>query len=127
MENAIFPSILETADVIPVFKKDNKTNKNNYQAISILPNISKIFERCMYQQISAYFEENIFSKYQCAFRKGCSAQHCFLLIIKKWKAFLYQEKSFIVFLADQSEVFDRLPQDILIAKLNSYGFEEFSF
>ena len=47
-----------------VFKKDNSTDRNNYRPISILPNISNIFERCMYQQISAYFEENISSKYQ---------------------------------------------------------------
>ena len=59
-----------------------------------------LFERCMYQQISAYFEDSIFSKYQCEFGKGHCAQHCLLAITEKWKAFLDQGKSFDTFLID---------------------------
>ena len=75
LENAIFPLILKTADAIPIFKKENRTDKSNYGPISILPNISNISERCMCQEISSYFEENIFSKYQCGFREIHIVQH----------------------------------------------------
>ena len=68
LENATIPSISKTGDAIPVFQKDNMTDKNNYRLISILPNVSKIFETCMYQEISGSFEENIFSKCQCGLR-----------------------------------------------------------
>ena len=59
-------------------------SKKNYRPISILPSISKIYERCLYDQKATYFEY-IFSRYQCGFRKGNSAQQCFLAMTKKWK------------------------------------------
>ena len=45
IENSIFPSDLKVADVTPDLKKKSKTSKDNYRPISILPNISKIYER----------------------------------------------------------------------------------
>ena len=40
----VFPNILKIANVIPTHKKDDKLNSNNYRPISLLSNISKIFE-----------------------------------------------------------------------------------
>ena len=57
IENSIFPSDLKVADVTPAFKKKSKTSKDNYRPISILPNISKIYERCLYNQMQAYFDD----------------------------------------------------------------------
>ena len=57
--------------------------------MSILPNISKVYERCLYDQLSAYFD-NIFSKLQCGFSKGYSAQHYLLVMTEKWKIKLDQ-------------------------------------
>ena len=51
IENSIFPSDLKVADVTPAFKKKSKTSKDNYRPISILLNIFKIYERCLYNQI----------------------------------------------------------------------------
>ena len=60
--------------ITPVFKKNDRTDKLNYRSVSILPNLSKVFERCIYKQLSAYFD-GILSKQQCGFRKGFNAQH----------------------------------------------------
>ena len=79
--NDEFPHCLKQADVIPVFKKEEKLDKPNYRPVSILPVISKIYERLMYDQMYKYFDE-IFSKFQCGFRKGFSTQHCLLYIQK---------------------------------------------
>ena len=79
-----FPDDLKEADVIPVYKKKSKLSKENYRPISILPNISKVYERCLYDQMSKYSETR-FSKFQCGFRKGYSAQHCLIAMIEKWK------------------------------------------
>ena len=65
-----FHNELKEADIVPVHKKKSK---GNYRPISILPNISKVYERCLYDQMSEFFG-NIFSKYQCGFRKGYSTQ-----------------------------------------------------
>ena len=69
IETSTFPEQLKYADVKPVFKKDSRTDQNNYRPISILPNISKIYERCINKQLEGYFEA-LLSKYQCGFRKA---------------------------------------------------------
>ena len=64
-----FHNELKEADIVPVHKKKSKFSKENYRPISILPNISKVYERCLYDQISNFLED-VFSKYQCGFCKG---------------------------------------------------------
>ena len=66
-----FPAFMKYANVIPVYKKDSKSSKENYRPISILPNVSKIFEKFMFKQM-AQFMDQYFSKFQCGFRKGYS-------------------------------------------------------
>ena len=51
-----------------LYKKDGRTEKSKYRPISILPNASKIYERCLYDQIYSYFDK-IFSSSQCGFVK----------------------------------------------------------
>ena len=68
-----FPSVLKQANITLVFKKGERECKNNYRAVSILSNVSKIFERITLRQISNYMD-SFFSKYQCGFRKGYSTQ-----------------------------------------------------
>ena len=69
------------------FTKKDKKDKNNYRPVSILFNISKLYERRMHQQINKYFE-SLLSEFQCGFRQGFSAQHCLLVVVEK------MEKSF---------------------------------
>ena len=64
-----FQNELKEADIVAVHKKKSKLPKENCRPVSILPNISKAYERCLYDQISDFFED-VFSKYQCGFRKG---------------------------------------------------------
>ena len=71
----IFPTSLKLGNIAPVFKKGPKNSKENYRPASILPNIPKIYERCLFKQMSNYIENN-FSKFQCGFRQGLRAQHC---------------------------------------------------
>ena len=63
-----------------------------------------------------------FSKYQCGFRKGFSAQHCLVSMLEKWKSATDNKKSFGAFLTDLSKAFDCLSHNLLIVKLNAYGF-----
>ena len=82
--NSDFPDPLKMADIIPIHKKDETTLKDNYRPVNILPSISKIFEKLMYEQISLYFE-NILSAFLCGFRKGFSTQHCFTVLLERWE------------------------------------------
>ena len=67
--------------------------------------------------MSEFFESSFFSKYQCGFRKGFSAQHCLVSMLEKWKSATDNKKLFGVLLTDLSKAFD-----LLTAKLNAYGF-----
>ena len=98
------PEDLKTAEVVPVHKKKKSTGKNNYRAVSILSNISKIYERSFYNQKYDSFD-SIFSKYQCGFRKGYSPQHCLLYKTEKIKQ-ARDNDVFAAVLADLTKTFD---------------------
>ena len=116
-----FPEILKHADIIPLYKKGKKHMKGNYRPVSILPNLSKIFEKCMFEQMSQFFE-NIFSKYQCGFRKGFITQQYLMEMLEKWKRSVDNSKMFGALLTDLSKAFDCFDHELLITKLNAYGF-----
>ena len=122
LEVGNFPCTIKLASVTPVYKKDNRPVKGNYRPVSILPSISKVFERCVYKQMFQFFE-GIISKYQCGFRKGHSAQHALISLLEKWRYSVDQGGMFGALLTDLSKAFDCLPHDIIIAKLNAYGFD----
>ena len=61
---------MKYVEVTILYKKDDKNEKKkNYDAISTLPNVSRVHERLVYNQLYPYFH-TIFSKFQYAFRKG---------------------------------------------------------
>ena len=78
---------MKYADVRPAFKKDDKTDKENDRPISILPNLSKVYERLMHNQMYPFFDQ-IVSKLQCGFHKGFSAEQCLIYMIEKWQTYL---------------------------------------
>ena len=82
MNKGEFPEIRKIAEVTPVYKKANSFEKDSYGPISILSNISKIFERIMHNQMNNFFINKLF-KCQCGFRKGLGTQHFLLLMIEK--------------------------------------------
>ena len=76
-ETCTFPEQLKYADVKPIFKKDSRTDKKNYRSIKILPNVSKIYERFLNNQLEEYFQA-LLCKYQCGFRKSYSVINALL-------------------------------------------------
>ena len=118
---SLFPSSLKNAVITPVHKKGTKTSKDHYRSVSILSNIAKIYEHFIFKQMSEYFK-SVLSKYQCSFRKGFGPQHCLLAMLEKWKLAVDNKRTFGALLTDLSKAFDYLPHDLLVAKLNSYGF-----
>ena len=116
-----FPNCLKLACITPLHKKGRKSNKENYRPFSILPTLSKILERILFEQISVYFNK-LLSDQQCGFRKGYSTQHCLLNLLEKWKNSVDKGKVFGALLTDLSKAFDCLDHELLTAKVNAYGF-----
>ena len=117
-----FATGMKYVDVTSIHKKDDKTEKTNYRP-SILPNLSKVYERLMYNQIFPYFDL-VFSKFQCGFWKGFNAQHCLVTMIQKWRKILDKGGETGAVLTDLSKTFDCIDHNLLMAKLNAYGFEK---
>ena len=67
-----FPDELKHAHVIAVHKKNEKCNKTNNRSVSILTNISNIYEKLLYDQLSKYFD-SLLATNQCGFRKDFSS------------------------------------------------------
>ena len=103
-------------------RKKSKLSKENYRPISIFPNISKVYKRCLYDQISKYFEIR-FSKLQSSFCKGYNAKHCLLAMIEKWKTAFDNGGVFAALLTDLSKVCDCIPHDLITDRLVAYDFD----
>ena len=121
--SSTFPDSLKLAEVSPTHKKDDTTDKKNYRPISILPTVSKLFERNLYNQINSYMEKYL-SPHLCGFRKGFSTQDCLIVMLEKWRRGLDKKEKAAAILTDLSKAFDSLNHNLLIAKLQAYGFDE---
>ena len=125
MHNDTFPKSFKISEVIPVYKKNDPYNKNNYQPISILSNLPKIYERYMHDEINAYFDD-ILSKCQSGFRKDYLAQHYLLYIIEKIRKIRDSKGVFAPVLTDLSKAFNCISHELLLAKLHAYSFDKIS-
>ena len=98
----IFPDSLKFADITPVHKKDETTNKENCRPVSVLPLISKIFERVIYDQLSEYLEKYL-NSILCGFRKAHSTQHALFKLLQAWQEELDKGGSVGTILMDLSK------------------------
>jgi len=121
LKNNTFPESLKLAEVIPLFKKNDNTKKSNYRPISILPSLSKVFERIIHKQISSYMN-NKFSKKLSGFRKHHNTQTSMVKMIDDWKKNLDKGNKVGALIMDLSKAFDTLNHELIIAKLDAYGF-----
>ena len=117
-----FPDDLKLADVSSLYKKDDNMRKQNYRPISLLPAISKIFERIMYNQLIDYIC-TFLSRLLGGFRKGYSTEHVLLNFLQTCKASLDKKELAGAILMDLSKAFDCIDHDLLIAKLAAYGLD----
>ena len=110
--NKNFPENRKLADVTRIFKKKDKTFVENYRPASVLPTVSKIFERIMQKQITDYIGKFI-SPFLCGYRKGFSTQYALLSLIERWRLCLDKQGFAGALLMDLSKAFDTINHELL--------------
>ena len=122
LTTGIFPDRLKCAKVIPIFKKDNPHLPGNYRPISLLPAISKVFEKVVYKQVYSYLNDNnILYKHQYGFRQSHSTELAAMEVSTKIFENLDNKKLPLAIFLDFSKAFDTIDHDILLYKLSHYG------
>ena len=87
LKQGIFLDSLKIAKVIPIFKQGSCSSCSNYRPISGLSALSKIFERCILNQLIFYsLTENILVSNQYGFRSGYNTTDCLVDLDEKMKA-----------------------------------------
>ena len=122
LNTGYFPDNLKVAKLFPIFKKEDPSLCNNYRPISLLPAISKIFERFIFKQLHDYFtDNNLFYQHQYGFRSGYSTEMTVLETKGRISIEMDKYKTPLNIYLDLSKAFDTINHNILLEKLNYYG------
>ena len=113
-----FPSILQTAKVVPVFKKGSKLDCCNYRPISV----EKILEKLMYKGVYNFLTKNNFIyDLQFGFRQRFSASHALINHTENIMQALDEGYIGCGIFVDLQKAFDIVDHEILLSKLDYYG------
>jgi hypothetical protein len=127
INTGLFPDILKIAKVLPIYKKDDHSKINNYRPISMLPSISKVFERVIHNQLYDYFDCNsLFYQGQYGFRCKHSTELAALETLDRIVNVMDKNGIPMNIYLDLSKAFDTLDHEILIQKLSHYGIQDSS-
>ena len=123
-----FPDYLKIARIVPIHKKGDPSDVNNYRPIAILPFFSKIVEKCICARLSVFFDKmNILTPHQYGFRSGISTADAVLeLVESQYESLNNREYSLNIFV-DFRKAFDSINRNILLQKLQAYGIRGSAF
>ena len=107
-------------NITPGHKEYEPTDKENYRPASVMPLLSKVFERLLYDQLSEYLEKYL-NTLLCGLREAHSTQYAFVKSLQTWEEELDKSGFVGTILMDLPKAYDCLPHDLLVAKFEAYG------
>ena len=127
ISNGCFPSQMKLAKVFPIHKGGETTDPSNYRPISILPTISKIFEKHVNQHLIGYLNKHkLIHETQSGFRQKHSCQTALVKLVDQWLSCIDKGDIVGTLFVDFRKAFDLVDHSILINKLSLYKFSPLS-
>ena len=121
--SSTFPRIWKTARLTPINKTDHPQNETDYRPVSILPALSKVFERLVLKQLISYIEElSLLAPSISGFRKGHSTTTTLLGVRDDLLRAMKRGEVSVMVLADYSKAFDTVRFKTVLTKLHALGF-----
>ena len=112
------------AKIIPIFKRDDKSDPSNYRPISLLSNFNRILEKLIFKRMESFIEQNnLHSSSQYGFGKALLAKHAILGIVSAIQT--NKDKRLLscgVFI-DLKKAFDTVVPKILLHELDHSAVE----
>ena len=99
-----------------LYRKSDPDDKTNYQPISVLPSLSKVYEKILCKQFNSFFETKLYP-HSTGFGSRYNVQHALSNLLFDWQNCLDISGVVGTILTDLSKAFHRLPHDLIIGTL----------
>ena len=116
------PQSWKTANITPIFKKEDKREPSNYCPVSLTCIVSRVLERIIRDNLSDHFRRNnLISDKQFGFLSGWSTTIQLIQVVEDWTKYLDCGNAIDVVYMDFMKAFDKVSHSHLIQKLTCLG------
>ena len=123
MRSGVYPDCFKTAQVTPLFKGGDKLDLGSYRPISLLPALGKLFEKIILVRMMYFLDKHdLISNHQFGFRPKYTTEYAILDVYEKLLSNMDRGTTSCAIFLDLAKAFDSVSHNILLRKLEKYGF-----